>query len=205
MPPVYLTPKSSTTSPDSMAVCPIPPQRNNDPKSCQVSVGPMNVPKLKLSDCDYNDAKLGFFLAAPSDIPGFGGDNNDDQALSSFVPIVRAHCSRSVPSIKIHPRPSLAFAGPTSGIHPIPTDNDEEEKVTLTSSAPFITRANAKKGSAAITPISKKTPSMKNSYKLAVLNSKRLKARSPVTINAAAGTATGRAGTRLPPSTSRAA
>ncbi len=205
MPPIYLTPKSSTTSPDSMAVCPIPPQRNNDDKPCQVFVGPMNVPKLKLSDCDYDDAKLGFFLAAPSDIPGFGNDNNDDdQALSSFVPIVRAHrsSSRSVPIIKIRPRPSLAFAGPAIGIPPIPTDNDEEEKVTLTSSAPFVTRAKAKKGLAAITSISKTTPSMKNSYKLAVLNSKRLKVRSPVTINAAAAA---RAGTRLPSSTSRAA
>ncbi len=204
MPPVYLTPKSSTTSPDSMAVCPIPPQRNNDAKSCHVAVGPMNVPKLKL-DCDYDDGKLGFFLAAPRDISGFGDDNNDEQALSSFVPIARTHHSRSVPTIKIRPRPSLAFAGPASGIPPIPTDNDEGEKVTLASSAPFITRANAKKGTAAITPISKKTPSMKNSYKLEVLNSKRLKVRSPITINAAGGAAGGRAGTRLPPSTSRAA
>mmetsp|Transcript_8998 Transcript_8998/g.12909 ORF Transcript_8998/g.12909 Transcript_8998/m.12909 type:complete len:205 (-) Transcript_8998:104-718(-) len=204
MPPVYLTPKSSAASPDSMAVCPIPPRRNNNVKSCQVFVGPMNVPKLKLSDCDDDDFKLGFFLAAPSDISGFGDDNSDDEALSSFVPIERAHRSRSVPTIKLRPRPSLAFAGAAIGIPPTSSDNDEEEKVTLTSSAPFVTRARAKakKSPAAITPISKKAPSMKNSYKLTLLNSKRLKVRSPVTVNAAAAA---RAGTRLLSSTSRAA
>uniref|UniRef100_A0A7S1VX46 Uncharacterized protein n=1 Tax=Skeletonema marinoi TaxID=267567 RepID=A0A7S1VX46_9STRA len=206
MPPVYLTPKSSTASPDAMAVCPFPPRRDDADTSCQVIMGPMNVPKLKLRDDDdeEEDAKLGFFLTAPSNKRRVSDDSNDDESLS-FVPIEQARHSISVPIIKIRPRPSRAFAAAAAltraahtnvAISPTLADIDEEERVALTSSPSVVARAKSIKGAAAVTPTTTTMSSIKNSYRLAARNSKKLKMGSPVAANAA---------TTRRPSSSRAA
>jgi len=211
MPPVYLTPKSSTASPDAMAVCPFPPRRDDADISCQVIMGPMNVPKLKLRDDDdeEEDAKLGFFLTAPSNKRRVSDDSNDDESLS-FVPIEQDRRYISVPIIKIRPRPSRAFAAAAAltraadtnvAISPTLADIDEEERVALTSSPSVVARAKSIKCEAAVTPTTTKMSSIKNSYRLAVRNSKKLKMGSPVAVNAAAARAT----TRRPSFSSRAA
>ena len=180
MPPVYLTPKRSTTMSDGMALCPSPPQR----RDCHVMpMGPMNVPALNL--CDVTE--LGFFLDdAPPNI------GNSDEAVSSFVPIEQSS-SVSDPILKIRPRPSRAFAASTVhrrpahcnmnvGITPTPIDDDEEEKVPVKTVA------------AAMTPTKTKTRSMM-SYKLVMRSSKRPKAkevRSTVNDENAAAAATTR-------------
>mmetsp|Transcript_6214 Transcript_6214/g.9519 ORF Transcript_6214/g.9519 Transcript_6214/m.9519 type:complete len:209 (-) Transcript_6214:158-784(-) len=208
MTPVYLTPKSSTTSPDAMALCPSPPRKDHAEISYQVGMVPVNVPKLKLRD-DDDDAKLGFFLTAPSNKRRVGDDSSYDESLS-FVPIEQASRSVSAPIIKIRPRPSRAFTAAAAltraahtnvAISPTLADIDEEERVALTSSPSVVARAKSIKCAAAVTPTTTTMSSIKNSYRLAVRNSKKLKMGSPVAVNAAAASAT----TRRPSFSSRAA
>ena len=203
-----------------MASCPTPPRpRRSDSINHIVSMGPMNVPALKLCDADEAAEGLGFrfVLDPPPNIPCKRGNDDDDgkndEASSSFVPIERDHrSSLSDPILKIRPRPSRARAfaasstASTSTAHssinmnvgitftPIDDDDDEEEEVKLTSSPP---RAKPKSAAANIITPTKAMMTrsiMKKSYKLAVRNSnsssRRKEVRSTVNKNAAAPTAT---------------
>ena len=197
-----------------MASCPTPPRpRRSDSINHIVSMGPMNVPALKLCDSDEAE-ELGFrfVLDPPPNIPCKRGNDDDDggkndEASSSFVPIERAHRSSvSDPIVKIRPRPSRALFAASStastahssinmniGITLTPIDDDdddEEEEVKLTSSSP----PRAKAAANIITPTKAMTRSMKKSYKLAVRNnnssSKRKEVRSTVNKNATAAATT---------------
>jgi hypothetical protein len=223
MPPAYLlTPKRSLPEENGMALCPTPPRpQRSDSINHIVSMGPMNVPALKLCDADeVEELGFRFVLDPPPNIPCKRGN---DEASSSFVPIERAHRSSiSDPIVKIRPRPSRAFAASSTastahssinmniGITFTPIDDDdddEEEEVGLTSSSSSPPRAKGKSAAANIITPTKAmmTRSMKKSYKLAVRNnnssSRRWKeVRSTVNKNAtaAATTTTTTATTTIP-------